>query len=112
MSADLVSRIVAATFVFGAAITSAAADETGLASMHDLRREGGRLCMSDHYHFGNGGGATRGAAQNSAIRSWADFTDFEYGSDWARFSRAASKSVSCGRGGSGWECQIQARPCR
>ncbi|CAN0513077.1 unnamed protein product, partial [Phaeothamnion confervicola] len=40
------------------------------------------------------------------------FTDFEYGSDWARFSRAASKGLTCTRGGGGFDCQLQARPCK
>ena len=33
------------------------------------------------------------AAQAAAARSWADFTNFEYGSAWARWSAARSKSV-------------------
>ena len=53
--------------------------------MHDLRKEGGRTCFTDHYHYGNGSGATKASAQRDAIGSWQSFTDFEYGSDWARF---------------------------
>jgi hypothetical protein len=80
--------------------------------MHDLRREGGRMCMSDHYHYGNGNGSSKAAAQRDAIASWAGFTDFEYGSDWARWSRAAGKRVSCSGSGGGFSCQVEARPCR
>lgn len=103
---------VAATFIGCLAAIQAQADDTGFASMHDLRREGGRMCMSDHYHYGNGNGSTKAAATRDAIGSWAGFTDFEYGSDWARYSRAAGKRVSCSQSGGGWACQIEARPCR
>ena len=106
----LVAMIAALTAVD---ISTAAADETGLASMHSLRREGGRLCMSDHWHYGSSGSErSRGAAQRGAIRSWQDFTDLEYGSSLARFSRAASRKVSCSRSGGGWSCNVEARPCK
>ena len=72
------------------------ADQTGLAEMHALRREGGRTCMSDHFHSGSSSGQrSRAAAETAAIRSWADFTALEYGSDWARYGRAASGSMGC-----------------
>jgi hypothetical protein len=108
----LTTRVAAATLLLGAAAAPVLADETGLASMHDMRREGGRLCFTDHYHYGNGSGSTKAAAQRDAIASWSGFTDFEYGSDWARYSRAASKRVSCSKSGGGFACQIEARPCR
>ncbi len=38
--------------------------------------------------------------------------DLEYGRAWARFSRAASKKIGCSRGGTGWTCDAEARPCR
>ena len=87
------------------------ANETGFASMHDQRREKGRICMSSHWHYGSGSGATRKAAERDAIKSWADFTAFEYGTAWARFSRAGSKKMSCTQGGT-WSCQVEARPCK
>ena len=71
------------------------ADDTGFAYMHDLRKEGGRTCFTDHWHYGSGNGATKAAAQKDAVGSWASFTAFEYGSDWARFSKAVSKRMSC-----------------
>ena len=80
--------------------------------MHDLRKEKGRLCMSDHYHTGGGTGSTRKAAEADAIKSWQSFTDFEYGSDWARFSKASGKGMSCSQGSSGWDCNVEARPCK
>lgn len=88
-------------------------DSTGFAGMHDLRREGGRLCMSDHWHYGTGGPQkTKSRAQRAAIRSWADFTAMEYGTDWARWGRAKSKKASCSRSSGGWDCSVEARPCR
>jgi len=88
------------------------ADETGFASSHDLRKEGGRLCMADHFHSGQGAGATKSAATQAAIRSWAEFTDFEYGSSWARYSLAAGKSTHFTKEAKGWSAAVDARPCR
>lgn len=91
----------------------ARADDSGLASMHDLRRERGRLCMVDHFHYGSSAGQpSKKAAVSEAVSSWQSFTDLEYGSDWARFRRAASKEIKCKVSGSGWGCEVSARPCR
>ncbi len=105
-------------FVFQSAIAlvimiaPALADQTGLASMHVLRREGGRTCMADHFHSGSSSGQrSRGSAEAEAIRSWADFTALEYGSDWARYGKAGSRSIRCKRTGDGWGCDLEARPC-
>lgn len=111
MSAIGLLRAATAAAVFSAAVP-ALADDTGFAYMHDLRKEGGRTCFTDHYHYGNGSGATKAAAQKAAISSWSSFTDFEYGSDWARFSRAASKGMSCSSSTGGYDCQLEARPCK
>lgn len=92
--------------------TPALADQTGFASMHNMARVGGKMCMTDHWHYGNGQGSTKAAAQKDAIGSWQSFTDFEYGSDWARFSKAVAKRISCSQSGSGFSCQVEARPCR
>jgi hypothetical protein len=105
------SMLVASTGYFAA--TSVHADDTGMAtSLHSVRREGGRLCLVDHWHSGTGSGHTKAAAQKAAIRSWAGFTDFEYGSDWARYGLAASKSVRYTKSSSGWSADVDARPCR
>jgi hypothetical protein len=112
MSVRKIARLASVAVVLGLIAAPAAADDSGFAYMHDLRKESGRTCMTDHWHYGNGSGANKASAQRSAISSWQSFTDFEYGSDWARFSKAASKGISCSKGGSGIDCQVQARPCK
>jgi hypothetical protein len=105
--------IVAAAAAASVGVPSPLADETGLASMHPWRREGGRICMSDHWHYGSSGPQpSRGIAQRVAIRAWAEFTDLEYGSSWARFYRAGSRRMNCSRSGRNWSCDVEARPCR
>ena len=103
-------------FALAATLTASAvaarADDTGLAYSHDLRKEGGKLCMSEHYHSGSGSGRSKGAAQAAAARSWADFTNFEYGSVWARWSLANSKSIRFTKAENGWEAYVDARPCK
>ena len=98
----------------GIAVTSSArADDTGFASIHDLVAVGSKLCMADHSHHGSGDTMpTRKAAELSAIRSWADFTALEYGSDWANYGNAVGKAVSCEPASGGWQCSLDARPCR
>lgn len=84
----------------------------GLASMHDLRVEKGKLCYSDHYHYGGSSAkASKKAAEADAIAAWESFTDMEYGNRWSNFRYAASRSVNCSQGSSGWGCEIEARPC-
>ncbi len=89
------------------------ADDNGLAgSIHDLRRESGKLCQVDHWHYGSGVGATKKLAMADAVGSWQSFTALEYGSDWSRFQRAANRNVSCSSAGGGVNCSIEGRPCR
>ncbi|HEY7669214.1 MAG TPA: hypothetical protein VH852_01120 [Hyphomicrobium sp.] len=95
-----------------ASFAAVVADDTGLAYSHTLRKEGGRLCMADHWHAGSGEGRTKAAARAAAIRSWADFTNFEYGTVWARFSLAASQATRYTKAESGWSAAVDARPCR
>lgn len=111
-----VKSVVGATLLAMLALStsqSAVADETGMAGMHDWRREGGKTCMTDHWHYGSSGGlGSQKAAEVEAIKSWSSFTDFEYGSNWARWSKAASKKMSCSKSGNGWGCSAEARPCK
>jgi hypothetical protein len=107
-----VKSALAAAAVLTCAVP-ALADQTGLDTIHAQQRERGKLCMSDHYHYGSSSGkATKAAATSAAVASWSDFTDFEYGSDWAHWGLAASKSVACSGSGGTWGCDINARPCR
>ncbi|PPC82432.1 MAG: hypothetical protein CTY31_13010 [Hyphomicrobium sp.] len=85
---------------------------TGLAASHDIKREGSRLCFSDHYHYGSSAGlANKKKAEAEAISSWASFVDFEYGPTWANFKKASSKGMNCSQSTSGWGCELSARPC-
>lgn len=111
LSSGLKAAFVAATFslVFSA---TARSDETGLASSHTLRKEGGKTCFADHVHSGSGDGLTKDAARAAGVRAWADFVDFEYGSNWARFSKASGVSVRYTKAEKGWTAWVEARPCR
>ena len=93
-------------------ISSAHADDTGFAASHTLRRENGKKCFADHFHSGSGDGATKPAAKVTAAKSWAEFTAFEYGTDWAHFGRATGVSVRYTKLDKGWSATIDARPCR
>jgi hypothetical protein len=112
MTTRVCARFGLAAILATSALGAAMADETGFASMHSQARVGGKTCMTDHYHYGSGTGRTKAAAERAAIGSWASFTDFEYGSDWARFGKAAGKRISCTKSPSGYDCQVEARPCR
>lgn len=112
MKSKVIACVTAAGLTAAGFSALAAADETGLAASHALRKEGGKTCFTDHYHSGSGDGATKDAARAVAARDWAGFVDFEYGSDWARFSRAASVSVKYTKAEKGWTAWIEARPCK
>lgn len=85
----------------------------GLAASHDLSVEGGRVCFAQHYHYGSSSGAPSvRLAQAEAVKSWADFVDFEYGSAWSNYRKASSKDMKCSRGAGGYGCDVSARPCK
>lgn len=90
------------------------AQETGLAdSLHSQRVEGGRVCLSEHFHYGSSSNQpTRRQAEAEAISSWANFTDLEYGRSWSDYRIAASRGMNCQQSGSGWSCNVEARPCK
>ena len=107
--------MLAGVFALAASLGQSApvqAAETGVASIHSWVRVGGKTCLVDHYHDGSGSGASRGSAQSAAIRAWAEFTTWEYGSSWGRYGLAVGKSMNCDRGMSGWSCSTSARACR
>ncbi len=105
-------RLTLAALAVGVVSTVANADVTGFDAMHTQARVGKKMCMTDHWHYGSGSGKTKELAQRDAIGSWQSFTDFEYGSDWARFSKAVAKKVSCSGSAGSFSCQVEARPCR
>jgi hypothetical protein len=106
-------QIAMLAFAAIAAAAPATADETGLASIHDIKSESGRrLCMTDHFHDGAGSGATRKEAETIARTSWASFTAFEYGMSWGSYDLAAAKSMNCSQGVGSWSCVTSARPCK
>lgn len=88
------------------------AQETGVAEIHQWVRVGRKTCMLDHFHDGSGTGPSRRQAERAAITAWSEFTAWEYGSPWGRYSIAESKKMDCSRSGAGWNCAVQARPCR
>ena len=93
--------------------STAVASETGVAqALHATVRVGGRTCLADHYHDGSGSGRTQAAAAAAAIKSWSDFTAWEYGSSWGRYGLAAGKSMKCSRAAGGYSCDVSARACR
>jgi hypothetical protein len=110
MSVGMVAAVAASTCVV--APVSVQAAETGMASMHSWRKVGKKTCMVDHEHSGSGSGVNRKVAELEAIRSWSGFTDLEYGSSWANFNNAIGKSMRCGGGMGGVQCDVVATACR
>ena len=106
-----VCALVLFVLITGEAVAQQSA-ETGIAGIHAWIKVGRKTCMLDHFHDGNGTGKTRAQAQKAAIASWSEFTAWEYGSPWGRYSIAVSKSMDCSQGGGVWTCHVQARPCR
>jgi hypothetical protein len=92
----------------------AKADDTGVAQMlHDARRVGNKLCLTDHAHDGySSGAASRKAAEAEAVKAWAEFTAWEYGTDWAQWGKAVGKRLTCSEAGTSWGCHAEGRPCR
>jgi hypothetical protein len=86
--------------------------ETGVAKIHAWTKTDGKTCMLDHLHYGSGNGRKRAQAARAAISSWVEFTAWEYGYAWGRYSIAAGKKVTCSLGSAGWSCAVEARPCR
>ena len=91
----------------------AAADDTGVGQMlHTMKRYGKKVCFDGHFHTGSGSGASKKAAEVDAVQAWAEFTAWEYGTDWAQWTKAHTKTLTCSQGGSGFSCQADAVPCK
>ncbi len=88
-------------------------EETGLVGLHELRREGGKVCMSEHTHSGSSTGQpTKKAAEVMAMRNWAEFTGWEYGGAWGNPALAGGRRMSCNGTQGKYNCDFEARPCR
>lgn len=111
MKTGAIVRVGFAAVLAGAIFAPAFAYETGFANMHSQARVGGKMCMTDHWHYGSGSGPNQKAAIRDAISSWQSFTDFEYGRAWASFRNAISQKQSCSGSGGNISCQVEARPC-
>ena len=89
------------------------AQESGVATIHTWVKVGRKTCMLDHYHDGSGNGRTRKDAERAAITAWSEFTAWEYGTPWARYTIAESRQTTCTpQSKDAWSCAVQARPCR
>lgn len=88
--------------------------DTGLAqTLHPSARERGLTCLTDHFHVGSSSGQrNKKAAETAAIADWSSFTAWEYGTLWANFKVAGTKTVSCLPSGNSWGCSVSARACR
>jgi hypothetical protein len=104
--------IVAGALALGVApISAGAQDGMGLAGIHDWVKVGGKTCMADHFHDGQGTGPTKAQAQAAAIRAWVDFTAWEYGRRWAKWQNSVSKSGNCSGTRGNISCNVTSRPC-
>lgn len=112
--AKTISSLCAAVVALGLPLGEALADDTGVAQLlHSMRREGKRLCLESHFHTGSSAGApTKKAAEVAAVKAWAEFTAWEYGTDWAQWVRAGSKKLACAQSGASWGCEAEARACK
>jgi hypothetical protein len=92
---------------------SVQAQETGLDGLHAQVRLGSRICMVDHFHNGSSNGlSSRKQAEAEAIRTWIDFTIWEYGPPWGSWKLSETKRVSCSQTSGSWSCTLESRPCK
>jgi hypothetical protein len=113
MGCLMMKEILLSSVFLVAATVAARADETALASIHDWRKESGKICMSEHFHDGSGVGETRKAAEANTVASWASFTVLEYGTTWGSYALSGSKKMDCKeQGAKEWSCAVTSRPCK
>jgi hypothetical protein len=107
------TSVLAALLLPLSGVVSVQADDTGFITIHELRREGNLLCTASHEHTGTGTTQpNKKLAIRSAAKSWSEFTNWEYGTDWGRWRYARGKSVSCEGGKGAMSCTVIARPCK
>jgi len=108
-----VGRACALAVAVALGAAGAQSQETGIAEIHQWVKVGRKTCMLDHFHDGSGIGATRKQAEKAAITAWTEFTVWEYGTPWGRYTVAENRKMDCSRqSASSWSCAVQARPCR
>lgn len=108
-----VTSLYLTALILTAAGLPAHANDTDFATTtHDVRREGGKLCVVGHNHGGGGSGGTKNVALVAAIKVYVTTTTDEYGSDWASWAKGGSKSISYTKTGDAWEARVEARPCK
>ncbi len=80
------------------------------------KAQAGKECREGHWHYGGSGSTpikSKKAAIRAAISSWAGFTAWEYGTEWAYFNQAADRNISCEKHpGRRWTCSVEGRPCK
>lgn len=96
---------VAVIFLFGTFLTVPISDA-----------EAGKECKPGHWHHGGSSptpNKSKKAAIREAINSWAGFTAWEYGREWAYFRLAADRKTTCNKyPGRRWTCAVEGRPCK
>jgi len=115
----ILSALLVGTMLSAVAATNSIAQSsakpgklTGIDNIHAQTRVGGKVCMSDHEHVGEGNLTSRKGAEAAAVRAWQDFTAFEYGSAWGKYTLAVGKTMNCASTSGRWTCNVTARPCR
>ena len=112
MRANVLIACVISLYI-GVGSNAAQASETGFVNMHNLARYGSYLCTVTHEHTGLGKvKRNKRLALRSAIRSWSEFTAWEYGSTWGKWRYARGKSVFCDGNKGQISCSVIARPCK
>lgn len=74
----------------------------------------GPTCKTEFTSRGSGPvgfGITQFWAKRHTTRNWQDAAVKLYGAEYAKWSRARSKSVACEREGSQWNCKATGTPC-
>ena len=100
-------------FIVLASVRPAAAQSFNNADAWDQRRYGGKICFTEHTHYGESPSwPTKKGARRYAIRSWEEFTTWEYGKAWGRYRRAIARTMNCEKTAGRWICRTEARPCR
>lgn len=100
-----------------ATLLPAAATAQNFDYLHKQARTGQSVCMTDHWHYGEGGPfKARKVAEQQAIKKWSAFVVEEYGKPWGTFERAGGRRIECKETKDGstvlYTCGAHGRPCR